>query len=161
MEVYQTAEVVHIYLAARSEVLTVEMVRSRLSGGKRVVVPCVDRGSPYLLMSELIDYDHDLISGYNGVLEPKTEATRTVPLKDVSLMVLPGVAFDLLGFRLGYGTGFYDRLLGAAEEGRPILIGLAFEAQIIAALPVEDHDVPMDWVITEDRVIPGASTKKT
>jgi 5-formyltetrahydrofolate cyclo-ligase len=68
------------------------------------------------------------------------------------MVVVPGVAFDQCGHRLGYGKGFYDRVLCRKEEGR-LLVGLCFELQLVCALPAEVHDVAMDLLITEERVL--------
>ncbi|MBI4714518.1 MAG: 5-formyltetrahydrofolate cyclo-ligase [Nitrospirae bacterium] len=146
------ASVVHFYLAVKSEVITEGMVRESLSRGKRVVIPVVDRPHKRITLSELKDYDRELSPGFNGIPEPHAGRHRTVPLEAVDLMIVPLVAFDGTGHRLGYGTGYYDRLLGGRKSW-PILVGLAFEVQEVPSIPSESHDVAMNWVITESRVI--------
>ncbi len=69
----------------------------------------------------------------------------------IDLIVLPGVAFDDNGIRLGYGLGCYDRAL--SEGGRSVLVGLAYDFQVVAALPQEEHDVPVDFIVTERRIL--------
>jgi 5-formyltetrahydrofolate cyclo-ligase len=94
--------------------------------------------------------DRDLQAGLHGIPEPHPESLRPVPLEEVDLMVLPLAAFDPAGNRLGYGRGYYDRLLGSATT-RPLLIGAAFEIQCVDAIPHEPHDVRLDWIVTEER----------
>ena len=87
-----------------------------------------------------------LSKGAFGLLEPKGGLTASVA--DLDLMVVPGVAFDRTGHRLGYGKGFYDRELHATGFSG-VLIGFCFEFQLLDRLPAESHDVPVDYIVTE------------
>ena len=78
-----------------------------------------------------------------------------MPTAAIPLFLVPGLAFDPAGGRLGYGLGFYDRAFAVADPGA-LKVGLAFELQIIESIPADPHDVPMDFVVTEDRVIRAA-----
>jgi len=149
---FQEAKVVHFFLSMRSEVMTEGAIREALAAGKTVVVPVIDKKHGHLSLSRIRDYDQELTITTHGILEPRPKFYNFIPLKEVDLMVLPGVAFDVQGHRLGYGAGYYDRLLKAEEE-RPLLIALAFETQIVDEIPVGDHDIRMDKIITEERVI--------
>ncbi len=152
LDEFKKADTVHFFLTIKSEVITEEAVRKSLMLGKDVVVPVTDRRQRRLLLSRLSDYDRDLMLMHHGIHEPRPEAIRHIDLKDVDLMVLPGVAFDQTGHRLGYGAGYYDRLL-EAEHTRPVLTALAFELQMVDDIPVGLHDVQVDMIVTEDRVI--------
>lgn len=152
LEEFKKAKVVHFFLTTRSEVMTEEAVRRSLSMGKDVVVPVVDRKQRCIMLSRLTDYDNELMIMHHGIHEPKPEFIRHVDLKEVDLMVLPGVAFEKSGHRLGYGAGYYDRLL-ESEQTRPVLAALAFELQIVDRIPVGGHDVKVDIIVTENRVI--------
>ncbi len=149
---YKQARVVHFYLAIKSEVITEDAVKSAISTGKDVVIPVMDKRHKRILLSGLNDYDKELAPTSHGIIEPKPEFYKFVDLNDIDLMVLPGVAFDLNGHRLGYGAGYYDRLLRDADT-RPFLVALAFEVQIVNKIPIGDHDVRMDKIITEKRII--------
>ena len=149
---YKQARVVHFYLAIKSEVITEDAVKSAISTGKDVVIPVMDKRHRRILLSGLNDYDKELAPTSHGIIEPKPEFYKFVDLNDIDLMVLPGVAFDLNGHRLGYGAGYYDRLLRDADT-RPFLVALAFEVQIVNKIPIGDHDVRMDKIITEKRII--------
>ena len=149
---YKQAKVVHFYLTIKSEVITEDAVKSAISTGKDVVIPVMDKRHKRILLSGLNDYDKELAPTSHGIIEPKPEFYKFVDLNDIDLMVLPGVAFDLNGHRLGYGAGYYDRLLRDADT-RPFLVALAFEVQIVNKIPIGDHDVRMDKIITEKRII--------
>ena len=86
------------------------------------------------------------VPGRFGIPEP--EGGSPVSLSELDLMVVPGVGFDLHGHRLGYGRGYYDRVL-AGESRRPTLVGLCFEQQVVDRLPRDPHDVCVDLLITE------------
>jgi len=149
---YKQAKVVHFYLTIKSEVITEDAVKSAILTGKDVVIPVMDKRHKRILLSGLNDYDKELAPTSHGIIEPKPEFYKFVDLNDIDLMVLPGVAFDLNGHRLGYGAGYYDRLLRDADT-RPFLVALAFEVQIVNKIPIGDHDVRMDKIITEKRII--------
>jgi 5-formyltetrahydrofolate cyclo-ligase len=87
----------------------------------------------------------------SGILQPDPERTRAVEWRTIQVVVLPGLAFDLRGYRLGRGAGYYDRSLPALGPGAR-RIGLAFECQVVECMPADPHDVPVDRIVTEDRV---------
>ena len=149
---YSNSMRILFYVHTRDEVQTVDAIRSAMQAGKSVYVPyCVQ---DQLGLFELRDFD-DLAPGAFGVLEPKpnlrNEPSRKIDPTDISLVIVPGVAFDRHGGRLGYGKGFYDRLLSDVR-GQAELIGLAFDCQLFEEIPMEPHDVAMDLVITESTV---------
>lgn len=152
LDEFKSAKTVHFFLTTRSEVITEEAVRRSLLLGKDVVVPVMDKKNRRIILSKLSDYDNELMIMHHGIHEPKPEFMRHVDLNEVDLMVLPGVAFDKSGHRLGYGAGCYDRLL-EEEHSRPVLTALAFELQIVDQIPVAGHDVKVDMIVTEERVI--------
>jgi len=134
------------------EVRTQEMILEALKTGKRVVVPFVTGDS--MEFSEISGLS-DLSPGTFGIQEPRPEIRRPVPLKEIDLVIVPGVAFDMSGGRIGYGRGFYDRFLRRFLSERPDarLIGLAFEAQIVEKVERKSSDVPVHILVTEERVV--------
>jgi 5-formyltetrahydrofolate cyclo-ligase len=138
------------FASFRSEVDTHHMIRRALEEGKRIVLPRV-RGKELELL-EIENYDRDVAPGAWGIPEPGRG--RTVELKDIGLIVMPGAAFDVRGNRIGYGGGFYDRLL-PLYNGRTA--ALAFELQIIPEVSAAVHDIPVHMIITEKRVIDARS----
>ncbi|MDK2849072.1 MAG: 5-formyltetrahydrofolate cyclo-ligase [Desulfuromonadales bacterium] len=145
---FRQADVLALYSPILNEVFTEEIFQEALRLGKTIAYPRV-RGES--LDFVLVASPQELEPGAFGVLEPT--GSRLVPSGALDLVLVPGVAFDLEGYRLGYGKGFYDRVLCGA--GRPALsIGLCFELQVVDRLPVEDHDQCLDLVITEERDYP-------
>ncbi len=148
---FKQAMTVMFYLSFRNEVQTPLMVRQALHEGKRVGVPVVCNNTKQLLISELHDLDNELRPGSFGILEPKPQFVRPMELSQIELVILPGVAFDELGHRLGYGGGYYDKLLEQADN--QLLFGLAYESQVVSALPTLPHDVKVNMLVTEQRLI--------
>lgn len=147
---YRSADRVCWYVNVRSEVETLPAIERCIADGPPVVVPwCVDRTT--LALFDLRSLD-ELVVGRFGILEPAVElrqlSERAVDPQSVDLFFVPGVAFDSAGHRLGHGAGYYDRLL---ENARPdaVKVGLAFDCQIVEAVPAAPHDIAMDAVITE------------
>ena len=134
------------------EVRTQEMILDALRTGKRVVVPFVTGDG--MEFSE-ISGPSDLSPGAFGVPEPRPEIRRPVPLREIDLIIVPGVAFDTGGGRIGYGKGFYDRFLRRLLSERPDarVVGLAFEMQIVDRIERKPSDIPVHILVTEERVV--------
>jgi len=152
LEEFQKAQTIMIYAAMRGEVQTKGIFTEAQKQGKRVVVPISQLADRTLLLSEIRDYDHELEIATFDVPEPKKEFLRPVPHSEIDLVIVPGVGFDDQGNRLGYGGGFYDRFLAGLKPSVPA-IAVCYELQIRDDLVAEEHDLPMDWVITEMRAI--------
>ncbi|WDT74196.1 MAG: 5-formyltetrahydrofolate cyclo-ligase [Candidatus Manganitrophus sp.] len=148
---FNAAQTIHFYLAMAAEVQTDEMIREAIRMKKRVVVPLVQPETKSLTLSELIElHPSKLQPGPYGISEPRLEYRKKVDPREVELWVVPGVAFDETGNRLGFGGGYYDRLLSSAR-GRKV--GVAFEFQVLNRLPIEETDHPVDLIMTEKRTI--------
>jgi 5-formyltetrahydrofolate cyclo-ligase len=147
------AKTVMFFISFRSEVVTEEMIRETIARKKRVVVPVTDLEDHRLIISELKDYDHDLVKGTYGILEPKREKMKEVKVDEIDLVIAPGSVFDEKGRRIGYGGGYYDHLLPKLKR-RTKVAALAFELQIVDEVPIHsERDIPVDLIITEKRVI--------
>ena len=152
---FQSAKTVCFYVGKGNEVQTERMIKDSLKQGKRVLVPITDEKSGKLVLSELLDYDNELEPGAFGVLEPKPACRRIVQATEADLMVVPGVAFDFQGHRLGHGKGYYDRFLlevSKLRTGVPF-IGLAYELQVLDRIPHGPNDLSVHKIVTEKRVI--------
>lgn len=152
---YAAAKTVMFYVDVRTEVRTRHDLQNALDSGKRIVVPYCVEGELELFLLESMD---ELEVGMYKILEPKAEL-RTVPAKkidvaELDLIMVPGVAFDARGGRTGHGFGYYDKLLENAKPETP-LVALAFECQMFPEIPMQDHDIFMDKIITEAKVYPG------
>ncbi|HID26181.1 MAG TPA: 5-formyltetrahydrofolate cyclo-ligase [Thermoplasmata archaeon] len=149
LQEYRNAEVIMFYVSYDNEVYTHDMIKKTLSDGKRVVVPLSDTKRREVLPVEIQGFD-ELKAGTYGILEPFYHPKRVVSKDELDLVVVPGVAFDLEGHRIGHGFGYYDSFL---RETRVRKIGFAFEFQIVPGLPEERWDVKVDKIVTEKRVI--------
>jgi 5-formyltetrahydrofolate cyclo-ligase len=152
MSDYKKAKLIMAYVDYKNEVITNDIISYSLEKGKRVVVPVTEIKTKKMTPCEVINYPEDLISGNYGIMEPKEECIRPVDPKIIDLILIPGVAFDVRGNRLGYGAGYYDRFLMRLNDDA-VKIALAYEMQILENVYPEKHDVPIDFIITEKRVI--------
>lgn len=137
---YQNAKTIYGYLPYNQEVRTVPMLERALKDGKKVAVPKVyGEEMKFLYLDDLTA----VAKGYAGIPEPI--ADEPVAHAETALVLMPGLAFDPQGHRIGYGGGFYDKFL-AAEPNHPTL-ALCYEFQMLPKLDVEDHDIPVDTVL--------------
>lgn len=137
---YQKARTVYGYLPYNQEVRTVPMLEQALREGKRVAVPKVYGEEMKFLYLE----DFSLVAkGYAGIPEPIADGP--IARDETALVLMPGLAFDRKGRRVGYGGGFYDKFL-AAEPNHPTL-ALCYDFQLLPGLETEGHDVPVDFVL--------------
>lgn len=155
MSEYHSAATILYYVDVRDEVRTRPALAGAVASGKRIVIPyCVDRTLELFLL-ESVD---ELAPGAYRIPEPKPELRRLphkqVAADEIDLLLIPGLAFDQRGGRIGYGKGYYDRLLAAARPDA-LLCGLAFDCQIFDGVPMQPHDVFMDRVVTETDIHQG------
>lgn len=152
---FAAAKCVMVYLDVRTEVRTRHYLPTLLASGKRIVVPyCVADVLDLFLLEDM----DELAVGMYKILEPKNElrelAAKRVDVKELDLIMVPGVAFDRRGARMGHGFGYYDKLLEHARREAP-LVALAFECQIFAEISTQAHDVFMDKIVTERAIYQG------
>lgn len=147
-DVYRHADSLALYSAFNNEVLTDKVAQSAWSDGKQVVFPkVVDQGLRFFKIANLCQ----LKTGAFGIKEPLDRLE--VQVAHLDIIVVPGVVFDISGHRLGYGRGYYDRVLDKIPP-KTTTVGFAFDFQIIDTLPViESHDRPLTMLITELRTI--------
>jgi len=143
-ESFKQAKVVMFYVDMRNEVVTKKAIIDAFAEGKRVVVPRVKKG--YGLLAIEIKSLDELEPSTFGVLEPQEK--EEISIDEIDVVVVPGVAFDKRGYRIGYGGGYYDNFLPKLKaEAKKIAV--AFEMQLIDHIPAEAHDVKVDMIITE------------
>jgi len=146
-EVFKKAKVVMFYVSLKDEVSTVSMIDEAIKTGKRICVPVILKEDKRLIAGEIKDRRSDLESQHFGIYQPKEGHAKEVPLEDIDLVVVPGVAFDKNNVRLGRGHGYYDRFLcGLPDKAKTI--GLAFDSQVLDHLPKDSHDIPVWKTIT-------------
>jgi 5-formyltetrahydrofolate cyclo-ligase len=144
------ASTLMVYLDFGSEVLTEDLILWGWGEGKRIAVPLCRPVSRELIACRIEGFD-EIECGHYGIREPKADILRPVPSGELDAVVVPAVAFDRRGHRLGYGGGYYDRFLPGAP--RATRIGVAFARQIVPEIPADPHDVTMDCIVTEREII--------
>lgn len=149
---YRNSQNVMFYVATRSEVQTEEMIKESIKMGKNIFVPIILAKSINLAPSKILDFDTELEKGKKGILEPMKKYYRFFPPENIDLTIVPGVAFDLSGNRIGRGFGYYDNFLRQIRTSIKV-IALAFEMQIVKMIPAEKNDFPVHKIITEKRII--------
>lgn len=142
---------VAVYFASPYEIDLTAYIRQRLRFGHKVVAPRWNGETYDLAVVKGLDKPH-LRHGPMGILEPSD--AEIVPPQEVFAWVVPGLAFTRDGRRLGYGGGWYDRLLSSAPQGA-VKLGVAYSFQIVEDIPVEPHDVPLTFVV-DDSVTAGS-----
>ena len=160
---YRRAKVIHCYvsLPKLGEVDTHGLIRQTLEEGKRVVVPVTDFERRTVSCSQIKSLE-ELEEKPSGLREPKQECLRSIDLKLIDLVILPGVAFDLQGNRIGMGGGFYDRFLSefAVFSCSPSPVALAYQFQIVDRIEPIPQDMRVEWIITEERIYKASNLKE-
>jgi 5-formyltetrahydrofolate cyclo-ligase len=146
-EAFREAKVVMFYVSLKDEVDTMSMIDEAIGIGKRVCVPVIIKEEKRLIAGEIKDRTADLEKQHFGIYQPKKGHVTEVPLEDIDLIVVPGIAFDKKNVRLGRGHGYYDRFL-CAVPNKTRTIGLAFGFQVVEDLPQDSHDIPVWKTIT-------------
>ncbi len=145
------AKIVLLYMNGPNEVDTQNILKKCLEFNKIVVLPAFDP-EKYRIKLRKVDNDADLKQGLKGILEPDPDHCKIVPIQSIDIAIMPGIAFDEKGGRLGSGEGYYDRLVPKLSITTR-KVALAFECQIIQQVPMESHDKHVDIIITEERTI--------
>ena len=140
------AKLLVVYVSFGCEIETHALIRQLLTEGRHVCVPAFQDGKYFAV--EIQDFDRDLIAGKLNILEPKL--LRHTPVTRPDVWLVPGLAFDRKGNRLGRGRGYFDALL---QHAPGIKIALTHDFQLLNEVPVEPHDVRMDFIVTENQVV--------
>ncbi len=152
---FKRAQCIALYSSINHEVDTSKLLSAAIAAGKRVLYPVVC-GREMILRQ--VDDPEQLQRGFLGILEP-CGAGEDYPADKPDLIVIPGVVFDPTGHRIGYGKGYYDRFL-QHPGSRAVLVGLCHDFQLIdGKLPADRHDIRMDLIVTEQRVIRCGSNR--
>jgi len=145
---FSSSRTLALYSPIQNEVKTEQLLLAAQASGQRV---CFPRVYGERLLFVVIDTVRDLDCGAFGVAEPASGTV--IPVAEIDLLVVPGVAFDRRGYRLGYGKGFYDREL-VAKASTASAVGLCYDFQLCDRLPVEPHDQRLDFIVTETQIFP-------
>ncbi len=143
---FKKAKVVMFYVSKDYEVNTHDMIDDAILNGKTVVVPKTENETKMLSVYE-ISSRSELLPGGMGIMEPQANSSKSAKLEAIDLIIVPGIAFDKLGHRIGHGKGYYDRFLKKISEGTST-IGLAFDFQVVDKIPASATDFPVQKVIS-------------
>lgn len=149
LDAYRAARRVMAYMSFGSEFDTARFIADAIARGGQLVLPKVERAGRILKLYAVRDPQRELTAGVWGILEPRAELCPEVPASSIEFALVPGVAFTQRCERLGYGGGFYDRLIREWTP-RPRLVAAAFGLQVVSELPVSRSDQQVDLVVTED-----------
>ena len=150
LEKYRDSSNILAYYPFRSEIDTSIIIKDALNCGKEVALPRVGNGG--LDLYYIKDLSKDLEPGSYDIMEPIPSRCRPAEPHKMDIVIVPGVGFDRKHNRLGYGGGFYDRLLAGIPRSVP-RIALAFDLQVLDEIPVSGHDLKIDILITESQTI--------
>lgn len=145
---YRESRCLSCYVSVNNEVDTHALIRGALNEGKRVAVPVARKGRP-MIQARISDLS-ELVPAPFGLLEPAEDSWDPIPQDAFDLVIVPGLAFDRQGNRVGFGGGFYDRFLSGLRAAK---VGIAYGFQLGEALPTEPHDVELDWLVTESQIL--------
>jgi 5-formyltetrahydrofolate cyclo-ligase len=149
---YLESRIALLYTPAVNEVATLEIIKRSFAYGKIIVLPAFDSETRQMTLMKVDVPEKDLVEGPRGNLEPHPERCKVVPIDCLDIAIIPGIALDEKGGRIGSGQGYYDRLI----PNLPITtrkVGLVFEDQIVPLVPQESHDKHVDIIVTEARII--------
>ena len=146
---YMEAINILLYFPFRSEIDTTIIIRKALQDCKKIILPRVWHKNLDLYFIE--NYEHQLKKSSYGIMEPVPELCKPAEISDIDLAIVPGICFDKNLNRLGYGGGFYDKLIPLLNNNVK-KIALCFEMQMLPEIPVLSHDTKMDEIITESNI---------
>jgi len=146
---WRAASSILLYVSVRGEVDTHGLITDSLIRPVSIALPRVDKNAAKLVLYRILSWN-DLVPGGFGIPEPLDRQCTIISPDMIDCAIIPGVAFDMTGARLGYGKGYYDKLL--TELNAPTA-GLCFEHQLVGHIPCEPHDRRVHMIITEKRII--------
>ena len=152
LDAFRRAQGVMLYLPVRNEVDPTLAVTQCLNDGKTLGLPRMDYAHDRIVVHRVDDLTRQLVLGRMRLVEPDPAKTEPLPLDEIDLVVVPGLAFDREGNRLGWGRGYYDAFL-AGLGSRVCRVGLAYAFQIVEAIEHDGHDMPMDYVVTDETTL--------
>lgn len=143
---FKRAKIIMAFVSKNDEVDTVPIIKGALKSGKKVLVPAINMRERRLVPSQILNIKDDLKKGPYGILQPSGRFIRPINHEVIDLFLVPGIAFDKKGNRLGRGGGYYDRFLEKVPK-KKIKIGLCYDFQVVDNLPKLSHDVPVTKLI--------------
>ncbi|MGO1370042.1 5-formyltetrahydrofolate cyclo-ligase [Senegalia sp. (in: firmicutes)] len=151
MEEFKNSKTIMTYLSFKEEVNTFKLIEKMMDLEKNVLTTYTDKNKNIIVPCKLKDLDESLDENPFGYLEPKEDLIEEVDPGQIDLIITPGLAFDKKGNRIGYGGGYYDKLLARAPQA--IKIALSYDFQILSKVPNGKFDIPVDYIVTPTKII--------
>ncbi|SHJ31767.1 5-formyltetrahydrofolate cyclo-ligase [Parasporobacterium paucivorans] len=151
MDEFKRARTVMIYVSFGKEIRTWEFIQECLALGKEVITPICNNKDGTLILGKTPEFPEGFKQTKFGILELPACNCNHADIEDIDFIVMPGLAFSKEGGRLGYGAGYYDKLLEHKSE-KTVTVAPSFEEFVLENLPIEPHDVRMDYVVTDSKI---------
>ncbi len=146
LDEFKKAKSVLLFASFNGEVETYKMIKAVLKKGKTICLPFVAK-KKRLIARAIKNIEDSLEAGPYTILQPRPDCSKIMPKKDLDFIVVPGLAFDSRGYRLGRGGGYYDRFLANMPK-RIHTVGVCFDFQIVSSVPRSSHDLPVKQIIS-------------
>ena len=149
---FMESQMVFLYTPVNGEISTENIIKKALQIEKQLVLPVLTTTKNVINLYKITSYNKDLIKGANDILEPDIKKCKKIPLEDIDIAIIPGLAFDDKGGRVGFGNDYYRRLISKLPETCR-KISLAYEEQVVDQIQMESRKYTVDIIITDKRII--------
>jgi 5-formyltetrahydrofolate cyclo-ligase len=155
LNIYKKSNIIMLYLSLGTEVITDFMIKSIIDDGKLVVMPiitdCINKKMSIVKILNLFEMRQRFYCCSKEYKIDKNEYDIITNKKEIDLIFVPGIAFDVFGYRIGYGKGYYDRWLFDVPKYK--IVGIAYDIQVVKKIPINKYDLPVGFIITDKRII--------
>ena len=149
---FMESQMVFLYTPVNGEISTENIIKKALQIEKQLVLPALTTTKNVINLYKITNYNKDLVTGANDILEPDVKKCKKIPLEDIDIAIIPGLAFDDKGGRVGFGNDYYRRLISKLPETCR-KISLAYEEQVVDQIQMESRKYTVDIIITDKRII--------
>jgi len=149
---FMESQMVFLYTPVNGEISTENIIKKALQIEKQLVLPALTTTKNVINLYKITNYNKDLVTGANDILEPDIKKCKKIPLEDIDIAIIPGLAFDDKGGRVGFGNDYYRRLISKLPETCR-KISLAYEEQLVDQIQMESRKFTVDIIITDKRII--------
>ena len=149
---FMESEMIFLYTPQSSEIPTEKIIQKALYIEKQLVLPVLTSTKNVINLYKILDFNKDLVINNNDILEPNIKKCKKIPLEEIDIAIIPGLAFDDKGGRIGFGNDYYRRLISKLPETCR-KISLAYEEQVVDQIQMESRKYTVDIIITDKRII--------